>query len=138
MASRRSDSTRSTQAPPRKPVPPSAQAADSPTHSLIPSPIRTTRSAPAHEADSGATPSPAKRPARNPAKSAPRRAQQSKADPALRMDPVSDDVRRAMIAEAAYFHAERRGFGPGGEVEDWLAAEAEVDALLEHSNGMRQ
>jgi hypothetical protein len=38
--------------------------------------------------------------------------------------------RRQMIAEAAYLRAERRGFAPGGELEDWLAAEAEVDALL--------
>lgn len=43
---------------------------------------------------------------------------------------VSEDARRAMIAQAAYLRAERRGFSPGGEVEDWLAAEAEVDALL--------
>lgn len=43
---------------------------------------------------------------------------------------VSEDARRAMIAQAAYLRAERRGFAPGGEVEDWLAAEAEVDALL--------
>jgi hypothetical protein len=35
-----------------------------------------------------------------------------------------------MIAEAAYLRAERRGFAPGYEAEDWLAAEAEVDALL--------
>jgi hypothetical protein len=43
---------------------------------------------------------------------------------------VSEDVRRGMIAEAAYLRAERRGFAPGGEREDWMAAEAEVDALL--------
>lgn len=43
---------------------------------------------------------------------------------------VSEDVRRGMIAEAAYLRAERRGFAPGGESEDWIAAEAEVDALL--------
>lgn len=43
---------------------------------------------------------------------------------------VSEDARRAMIEQAAYLRAERRGFSPGGEVEDWLAAEAEVDALL--------
>jgi len=35
-----------------------------------------------------------------------------------------------MIAQAAYLRAERRGFAPGGEHEDWMAAEAEVDALL--------
>lgn len=43
---------------------------------------------------------------------------------------VSEDARRAMIAQAAYLRAERRGFASGDEVEDWLAAEAEVDALL--------
>jgi hypothetical protein len=40
-----------------------------------------------------------------------------------------------MIAEAAYLRAERRGFSPGGEEEDWLAAEGEVDALLKARHG---
>jgi hypothetical protein len=35
-----------------------------------------------------------------------------------------------MIAEGAYLRAERRGFLPGFEEEDWLTAEREVDALL--------
>lgn len=34
--------------------------------------------------------------------------------------------RQAMIAEAAYYRAERRGFAPGHELEDWLRAEAEI------------
>jgi hypothetical protein len=38
--------------------------------------------------------------------------------------------RWAMIAVAAYFLAERRGFVSGHEHEDWLAAEREVDAAL--------
>jgi DUF2934 family protein len=38
--------------------------------------------------------------------------------------------REALIAENAYFRAERRGFAPGHEEEDWLAAEAEIDARL--------
>jgi hypothetical protein len=38
------------------------------------------------------------------------------------------------IAEAAYLRAEQRGFEPGHEIEDWLAAEKEIDALLS-SNG---
>jgi hypothetical protein len=42
-----------------------------------------------------------------------------------------------MIAEAAYLRAERRGFFPGSEVDDWLAAEREVDALLSTA-GARQ
>lgn len=40
-----------------------------------------------------------------------------------------------MIAEAAYLRAERRGFSAGGEEEDWLAAEKEVDALLSAGQG---
>lgn len=35
--------------------------------------------------------------------------------------------RRARIAEAAYFKAEARGFAPGFEEADWLAAEQEID-----------
>ncbi|MGO9512260.1 MAG: DUF2934 domain-containing protein [Steroidobacteraceae bacterium] len=35
-----------------------------------------------------------------------------------------------MIAKAAYFRAARRDFQPGHELEDWLAAEAEVDRQL--------
>ena len=45
---------------------------------------------------------------------------------------ISADARRAMIAEAAYLRAERRGFEHGHEVEDWLSAEVEVNALLQH------
>jgi Protein of unknown function (DUF2934) len=39
-------------------------------------------------------------------------------------------IRHDLIEQAAYFRAERRGFAPGHEVDDWLAAEQEVDALL--------
>ena len=38
--------------------------------------------------------------------------------------------RHASIAKAAYFRAEIRGFEPGHEIEDWLAAEEEVDQRL--------
>jgi hypothetical protein len=38
--------------------------------------------------------------------------------------------RRTLIAEAAYYRAQRRDFAPGHELEDWLAAEEEVDRLL--------
>jgi hypothetical protein len=34
-----------------------------------------------------------------------------------------------MIAEAAYYRAEQRNFAPGREIEDWLAAELEIDSL---------
>lgn len=33
-----------------------------------------------------------------------------------------------LISENAYYRAERRGFTPGEELADWLAAEAEVRA----------
>lgn len=32
----------------------------------------------------------------------------------------------AMVAEAAYYLAEQRGFCPGCELDDWLAAEARL------------
>ena len=38
--------------------------------------------------------------------------------------------REQMIAEAAYFRAEQRGFEPGAEMSDWLQAEADVETLL--------
>jgi len=38
--------------------------------------------------------------------------------------------RRAMIAEAAYVRAERRGFRGGNPEQDWLQAEIEVDRLF--------
>lgn len=43
---------------------------------------------------------------------------------------VSPEERVRLIAEAAYFRAERRGFAEGDALEDWIAAEAEIDALL--------
>jgi hypothetical protein len=49
-------------------------------------------------------------------------------DPVLAMPA---DLRNRMIAEAAYYLAERRGFAPGYELEDWLAAEAEIECALE-------
>lgn len=48
----------------------------------------------------------------------------------VKVKPITATDRRQLIAEAAYLRAERRAFAPGGEVEDWLAAEAEVDGLL--------
>ncbi|HWZ65048.1 MAG TPA: DUF2934 domain-containing protein [Steroidobacteraceae bacterium] len=48
---------------------------------------------------------------------------------------ISPEDRRALIAESAFLRAERRGFAPGEEVADWLAAEQEVDALLRHRSG---
>lgn len=44
--------------------------------------------------------------------------------------PVSPEERRQLIAETAYFIAERRGFAAGSDLEDWLQAEAEVSRRL--------
>lgn len=54
-------------------------------------------------------------------------AQESGAEPAAAMTPQE---RESLIQQAAYFHAERRGFSGGAAVEDWLAAEREVDVSL--------
>ncbi len=43
---------------------------------------------------------------------------------------ISNEERHHLIAEAAYFRAERRSFAPGHELEDWLGAEAEINAKL--------
>lgn len=43
---------------------------------------------------------------------------------------VDPQQRSALIARTAYFRAMNRGFEPGHEMADWLAAEAEVDAEL--------
>jgi len=51
----------------------------------------------------------------------------------IAMDRAADPERKQlMIAEAAYYCAEKRGFAPGGELQDWLEAEArmEAEALL--------
>jgi hypothetical protein len=36
-----------------------------------------------------------------------------------------------MVSEAAYYKAEQRGFMPGYEEEDWLAAENEILSMLD-------
>jgi hypothetical protein len=43
---------------------------------------------------------------------------------------ITAEQLRQMIAEAAYFRAQRRGFRGGNPVDDWLAAEAEVQRAL--------
>ena len=74
-----------------------------------------------------------KRTTKGTAKAATARAKAGKQTEAPRN--VTPEQRLQMIAEAAYFRAEARGFAPGHETEDWLAAEAEVDRLL--SGGSR-
>lgn len=41
----------------------------------------------------------------------------------------SDEARESDIAVTAYYRAQARGFEPGYELEDWLAAEQEKKAI---------
>lgn len=43
---------------------------------------------------------------------------------------LTAEEREQLIAETAYRIAERRGFGCGHELDDWLEAEKQVDAML--------
>lgn len=82
------------------------------------------KNGPAKTVKSAAPRTPAERPAsgRRPARTA--------ADaPGSELSP--EDVYR-LIQETAYFKAKARGFEPGGEVQDWIEAEAEVRRRLEN------
>jgi len=43
---------------------------------------------------------------------------------------ISAEERERLIARVAYFRAEKRGFAPGNELQDWIEAEAEVLRLI--------
>ena len=43
---------------------------------------------------------------------------------------ITPEQRFRMIAEAAYFIAEKRGFSEGDIQGDWLRAETEIDEML--------
>lgn len=45
-------------------------------------------------------------------------------------DKPSAQQRHEMIAIAAYYLAEQRGFAPGGADRDWLKAERTIDAMI--------
>lgn len=57
-----------------------------------------------------------------------RSSKKSAADGAGSAGTVSADERHRMVAETAYFKAESRGLEGGSPEQDWLDAEAEVDA----------
>jgi hypothetical protein len=49
----------------------------------------------------------------------------------LRASPlIPASLRHDMIRDAAYFRAQARGFAPGKDLEDWIAAEQDVDELI--------
>jgi hypothetical protein len=47
--------------------------------------------------------------------------------PARIVDPATP--RETLIATAAYYRAARRDFEPGHELDDWLAAEREINGI---------
>ncbi len=47
--------------------------------------------------------------------------------PEVQAVPLTDLQRRDAIAVTAYYLAEQRGFEPGHELEDWCAAETQID-----------
>jgi hypothetical protein len=79
------------------------------------------------EAAAPAQPS-APKPAASPVVARPPAAETSRS--ALRPGSITSEQRRHMIAEAAYFRAQRRGFRGGDPDRDWIEAEVEIDALL--------
>lgn len=63
----------------------------------------------------------------------PRRATSKRATGSTAANPgtqISDEDRQRMIAEAAYYRAQARGFNGGDAIDDWLAAEREINRLL--------
>jgi len=43
------------------------------------------------------------------------------------------EQREAMIRDAAYYHYAKRGYAPGHELDDWLAAEVEMERIASAS-----
>jgi Zinc-ribbon containing domain/Protein of unknown function (DUF2934) len=63
-------------------------------------------------------------------KSPRRRGASTTASPGTPAPTVAPEERRHMIEEAAYYRAQQRGFDGGDPVEDWLAAEREINRML--------
>ena len=60
----------------------------------------------------------------------PRAAKAAAAKSSSAAQTVTPEQRYRMVAEAAYHHAEKRGFVGGDPLNDWLLAEMEVDKML--------
>jgi len=82
---------------------------------------------PARKPRAAAAPKPAARKAAATGKAPARKPVGTPVRPAVTQPSAAE--REEMVRTAAYYRAERRGFAPGYEWEDWLAAEAEVSGL---------
>jgi len=60
-----------------------------------------------------------------------KKARKSKASAADSTQSQNSAEQRMMIAEAAYFIAEHRGFVAGDELGDWLQAEREIQSSMQ-------
>lgn len=69
---------------------------------------------------------------RTPTSSASARSPEVKANDLTRS--ISMEERYRLIAEAAYYRAEKRGFQGGDPAQDWIQAEKEIDAKLSKPN----
>jgi hypothetical protein len=47
-------------------------------------------------------------------------------------------ARHEVIKTAAYYLAERRGFTPGCELQDWLAAEASINSCVDTTQSAKR
>jgi len=45
---------------------------------------------------------------------------------------IDEDEFREMVAINAYYRAEKRGFKPGNEMDDWLEAEKDLQSLWQY------
>ncbi len=60
----------------------------------------------------------------------PRPGKEAGVEPQRTVKALSSEERWRLIAQAAYYRAEKRGFAPGGELQDWVEAEAEVQRMI--------
>lgn len=66
----------------------------------------------------------------SPAGAKPNSGSKPSAQPGSSSSPLTAEMRRTMIAEAAYYIAEKRGFAEDRTMDDWLLAEKQIDAAL--------
>ena len=66
------------------------------------------------------------------------RAASNRKPPSARPASPDKDAREEMIRTAAYLLAERRGFRPGRELDDWLEAERQVERAMANRGALRR
>jgi hypothetical protein len=59
-----------------------------------------------------------------------RRTVEESVEARLSAEGITNEEKFLLIAKAAYFRSEKRRFAPGCELEDWLAAEVEIEKKL--------